>query len=108
MPDLAARVGLSVRQLERVFGEHVGLTPKVYLRILRFQQVLAALREGGRSTSWAELAISHGYYDQSHFIGDFTRFVGVAPGAANISHESLTAVFSAIRRSDTSHSSKTI
>lgn len=98
VPALARHVGLSTRQLERLFAERVGLTPKKYLRIIRFQEVLRSLREGARSTTWAEVAASHGYYDQAHFIRDFKTFVGIAPSAWQISDESLTAVFSALGR----------
>lgn len=98
VPELARHVGLSVRQLERVFAERVGLTPKSHLRIIRFQEVLRTLRGGEERRTWADLATAHGYYDQAHFIRDFKRFVGVAPSAWHISHESLTAVFSAMRR----------
>jgi AraC-like DNA-binding protein len=98
VPELAHYVGLSVRQLERVFAERVGLTPKIHLRIIRFQEVLRTLRGGQRRESWADLAAAHGYYDQAHFIRDFKRFVGVSPSAWHISHESLTALFSAMRR----------
>lgn len=98
VPALADHVGLSVRQLERLFGARVGLTPKVYLRIMRFQEVLRTLQGGVGPTTWADLAVVHGYYDQAHFIRDFKAFVGSAPGTCQISDDSLTAVFSAIRR----------
>ncbi len=100
VPELARHVGVSPRQLERVFAERVGVTPKNYLRVMRFQEVLRTLRGGVRSTAWAEVATSHGYYDQAHFIRDFKMFVGVTPGAWHISDESLTAVFSALRRAE--------
>jgi AraC-like DNA-binding protein len=98
VPALADHVGLSVRQLERLFVERVGLAPKLYLRILRFQAVLRTLRRQGGPTVWADLAVAHGYYDQAHFIRDFKVFVGRAPSACQITDDSLTALFSAIRR----------
>jgi len=99
VPALARKAGLSARQLERVFAERIGLPPKTYLKIIRFQEVLHSLRDGAPSRTWAEIATSHGYYDQAHFIRDFKTFVGTAPSAWQISDESLTAFFSALRRS---------
>lgn len=98
--QLAASLSLGPRQLERLFREHVGLAPKLFLRVVRFQEVLRAV--GGRAnvTSWADLAARHGYYDQAHFIHDFKSFVGEPPTAWNIDHESLAAIFSAVGRRD--------
>lgn len=90
--DLASDAGLSARQLERQFAHHVGLSPKRFLRITRFQQVLAALRAPGESR-WPDLAVRLGYYDQAHFINDFRSFTGESPGAWEIDDASLTAVF---------------
>ncbi len=92
--DLAATAGVSARHLERQFAVHVGLSPKRFLRVLRFQQVLAALREPATTAStWADVAAQHGFYDQAHFINDFKHFTGDTPGAWAIDDVSLTAVF---------------
>jgi AraC-like DNA-binding protein len=96
--DLAARAGLGARQFERRFQEQVGLPPKLFLRILRFQEVLNAIRYGLDATSWADVAAAHGFYDQAHFIHDFKGFVGESPAAWNVGEASLAAIFSAIRR----------
>lgn len=73
---LAARAGVSRRQLEREFLHAVGLPPKTWTRIVRFQHALA-LRRAGRP--WASVALSAGYYDQAHLIGDCRRITGLAP-----------------------------
>jgi AraC-like DNA-binding protein len=97
--DLAAATGLGARQFERRFQREVGLTPKRFLRILRFQEVLSALRFGSDDAPrWADVAASHGFYDQAHFIRDFKSFVGTSPAAWNVTDSSLAAIFSAIRR----------
>jgi AraC-like DNA-binding protein len=96
--DLAAQAGLGARQFERRFREQVGLPPKLFLRILRFQEVLNAIRYGLDATSWADVAAAHGFYDQAHFIHDFKGFVGESPAAWNVGEASLAAIFSAIRR----------
>lgn len=94
---LAAIVGLSGRQLERRFLARVGLSPKPFLRVIRFQEVLRAIGPAC-ADDWASIALEHGFYDQSHFVGDFKAFTGQPPSAWDVSEDSLTAVFSAIRR----------
>jgi AraC-like DNA-binding protein len=96
--DLAAQAGIGPRQLERLFRERVGVSPKLFLRIVRFQEVLGALRTGAAPAGWAEVAATHGYYDQAHFVHDFKAFTGTTPAAWQVGDDSLTAVFSAIRR----------
>jgi AraC-like DNA-binding protein len=95
--DVAAGVGLSVRQLERRFVARVGLPPKLFLRVIRFQEVLRAIGPA-KTDDWAGLAVDHGFYDQSHFVADFKAFTGRSPSAWGVSEDSLTAVFSAVRR----------
>ncbi|HEX4440639.1 MAG TPA: helix-turn-helix domain-containing protein [Thermoanaerobaculia bacterium] len=95
--DLARRMGVTPRQTERLFRERVGLSPKLFLRIVRFQRALSAIR-ARRRTAWADLAVALGFYDQSHLIRDFRGFAGGAPAAWSPSDESLAAVFSAVRR----------
>jgi AraC-like DNA-binding protein len=94
---LARTMGVTVRHAERLFRERVGLSPKQFLRIVRFQRALAALRAPVRPR-WAEVALSLGFYDQAHFIRDFRELAGEAPGAWSAAEESLAAVFSAVRR----------
>lgn len=76
---LAENVCLSKRQLERLFKTKVGLSPKEFSRILRFQHTLF-LRQKNRNLSLTELAIMAGYFDQSHFICDFKQISGYNPG----------------------------
>ena len=96
--QLAEELGLSARQIERLFDERVGLPPKFFLRVLRFQEVLRGIRHETNGTTWAVRAAEHGFYDQAHFIRDFKTFVGEPPGAWHVSDESLAAIFSALRR----------
>lgn len=69
--------GFSHRRFIDHFRRAVGLTPKSYLRVLRFQQALGALRGGKRSL--ADVAAEAGYSDQAHFNRDFREFAGVTP-----------------------------
>ena len=72
------RIGLSARRFADVFAKEVGLTPKLFCRVRRFQRVLRVIR-GGREIDWAEIALSCGYYDQAHFNHDFKAFSGINP-----------------------------
>jgi AraC-like DNA-binding protein len=74
----ARSVGVSERRLSQVFREEVGMAPKTWCRIRRFQSALQALHSGV-DVRWAELALRCGYYDQSHFANDFRAFSGIDP-----------------------------
>jgi AraC-like DNA-binding protein len=75
---LTAKVGYSQKHLIKIFKEHVGVTPKAFLKIIRFQKAITEI--GNRqSTSWTSVALESGYYDQSHFINDFKHFSGFTP-----------------------------
>jgi AraC-like DNA-binding protein len=78
MKELAEQLGISRRTLERVFAEHVGVTPKKFTRILRFQNVLTILR-ARRFRDFTDLAFTCGYADQSHLIKDFKALTGRLP-----------------------------
>ena len=69
----------SPAQFIRRFSAAVGLTPKRYARVLRFNDVLARVCRAG-PREWAEVAADAGYCDQSHLIQEFRRFAGMTPG----------------------------
>ncbi len=75
---LAAHSGLSERQLRRHFLADVGVSPKHYLRLLRFR---AALPWALTPTPPDWRALDLGFYDQSHMIHEFRDFLGVTPEA---------------------------
>lgn len=74
--ECARSIGISERRLSEVFQEHVGIAPKMWCRLRRFQSALRSLHDGA-DISWAELALRCGYYDQSHFANDFRAFSGI-------------------------------
>jgi len=78
MGDLAKRLGLSRRRLIEIFTEDVGMTPKRYARVRRFQRVLA-LATTTRRPRWAELALECGYFDQAHLCRDWAELTGLSP-----------------------------
>lgn len=95
--ELSRETGYTQRHLDGLFRRWVGLPPKQYARIRRFQRVLAhlvrgtpepPLEEAGvsvarqlREPQWARLAAEHGYCDQSHLVRDFRKLAGMSPTA---------------------------
>ena len=77
--QLEERHGVGRRRIERLFARYVGIGPKWVLARYRMHDVVAVL-DGGFDGSLADLAASHGWYDQAHFTRDFTRLVGMTPG----------------------------
>jgi AraC-like DNA-binding protein len=77
---VSADLGLSAKRFIAVFSREIGFTPKLYLRVARFQRVLDRVWRAP-SVDWAEVAAAHGYYDQSHLIHDFRQFSGLTPTA---------------------------
>jgi AraC-like DNA-binding protein len=76
---LSDEIGYSQKHFINLFTQQVGVSPKQYLKILRFQKVITSL-ENRRSNHWSEIARESGYYDQAHFIHDFKLFSGFTPG----------------------------
>jgi AraC-like DNA-binding protein len=74
------QIGLSQRRLGQIFHEQIGVSPKTFHRVRRFQHTLQRLR-GVRRVDWAELAIECGYYDQAHLSHDFRNIAGMTPSA---------------------------
>jgi len=69
---------LSQKKFIRHFTQEVGFTPKLYLRVARFQKLLQKVCDMP-TVDWAPLAAEHGYYDQPHLIRDFREFCGFTP-----------------------------
>ncbi len=74
------QLGINAQRFIEMFRREVGLPPKVFARLARFGRVLQRIDTAG-DVDWADLAISTGFFDQPHFIGDFRQFVGVTPSA---------------------------
>lgn len=75
---VTSQIGLSQRCFIQHFRAEVGLTPKLFGRIQRFQQVLRSLHSA-QQIDWADVALNCGYFDQAHFIHDFQAFSGFNP-----------------------------
>ena len=76
--EVTGQIGLSAKRFIQVFDSEVGLTPKLFCRVRRFQKVLRLVRMG-QPVEWADIAADCGYFDQAHFIRDFRAFSGLNP-----------------------------
>ncbi|MGS2613854.1 AraC family transcriptional regulator [Micromonospora sp. LZ34] len=77
--DFARRHGVSTRRLQRLFLEHVGVSPKWVIRRYRLQEAIE--QAAGGPLDWAALAVDLGYSDQAHLVREFTAVTGVSPAA---------------------------
>lgn len=80
LDSLAAAACLSPRQFERSFVERMGMTPKLYSRIVRFDRAFR-LKERQPELDWLSVALACSYYDYRHLVRDFREFAGVTPPA---------------------------
>ena len=76
--EVAHKTGFSSRRFIELFKQHVGMTPKLFCRVRRFQKVLRGITSG-RPVNWTDTALQCGYFDQAHFIHDFRAFSGINP-----------------------------
>ena len=77
--QLANTAGVSRQHLTRVFHERVGVAPKTFCNLARFQSSL--IYAGRAGVDWAQAASAMGYADQSHMIAEYRRFSGLTPQA---------------------------
>jgi AraC-like DNA-binding protein len=89
--SVADELGISSRRLLEVFREEVGLAPKTFSRVRRFNAILGHL-ERAAEIDWTDVALSCGYCDQAHFNHDFRAFSGVNPSTYLQHHTSKTHV----------------
>ncbi|HNA55849.1 MAG TPA: AraC family transcriptional regulator [Anaerolineales bacterium] len=76
---MGEQIGYSQKHFIELFKGQVGVPPKQYLKIARFQKAIKAI-EGNRPVQWSDIAMDSGFYDQAHFINDFKAFSGFTPG----------------------------
>ncbi|MFM9904205.1 MAG: DUF6597 domain-containing transcriptional factor [Pyrinomonadaceae bacterium] len=86
--ETAKHLELSERRFIQVFKTEVGMTPKLFSRIQRFQKT-RVLIDRDPSPDWVSLAIDLGYFDQSHLIHEFREFSGLNPTDYIDHHNSL-------------------
>jgi len=89
--ELVATAGVSERQLERLFKKYIGLSPKYYSRIIRFNYIFELIKS--KESSWTEIVYQSGYYDQSHFIRNFKAFTGEDPSSYFFEEDNMANFF---------------
>ncbi len=89
--DICTRLRLHPRSLERAFDRHVGLSPKLYSRVIRFNAIFKVVRREGATLS--DLSFHAGYYDQPHFHRNFKAFTGENPSEYPFAQASMANLF---------------
>jgi transcriptional regulator GlxA family with amidase domain len=89
--ELAKQVHISKRQIQRDFKNYVGLSPKKYARILRFNYIFKLMQE--KDMKWVDIAIQSGYFDQAHFIKNFKEFTGEEPSNYGFDDKNMSNFF---------------
>ena len=89
--ELCDHVATGERNLERIFRTYIGLSPKFFGRIIRFNKIFELVQI--EDPSWSDLVFETGYYDQSHFIRNFKAFTGEDPTRYLFSSPSLANFF---------------
>lgn len=72
------QIGYSQKHFTEMFRRQIGVTPKSYLKIMRFQKAVQTI-DGADSPDWGRISQDCGFYDQAHFINDFKHFSGFTP-----------------------------
>ena len=76
--EMEEQTGYSTRYINKAFIEEMGFSPKTFCKIIQFQRALEFLNYGAPD-KMTDAAVFLGYYDQSQFIHDFSRYAGITP-----------------------------
>ncbi len=76
---LAKRNCTTVRQLERCFKMHIGISPKEFANITRFKFAFSKIKHNAQRKSLLDIAFDSGYYDHAHLSNEIKRYTGLAP-----------------------------
>lgn len=97
MDQVATRLGISTRHLDRVFKPRVGVGPKFFARMIRFQRLLEAA-ENGPPARWVDLALRCGFSDQAHLNREVRSLAGTTPPSLQLAEREFTRLFTRTRR----------
>lgn len=89
--EISDELEVNRRKIERSFKKVIGLSPKFYSRIIRFNYIFEIMKEG--KNSWIRIALDSGYFDQSHFIKEFKAFTGEEPSGYGFTEKSMANFF---------------
>ena len=88
---LVQMAGVGERQLENLFKKWVGVSPKLFARIIRFSYIFQLVQDNQQS--WCGLAYEAAFYDQSHFIRNFKNFTGENPSDYKFEEKNMANFF---------------
>ncbi len=91
LEQTAEEHSISLRQVERLFKKVVGISPKFFSRIIRFNHLFKVIESGDES--WVKIALQSGFFDQSHFIKNFKEFAGEEPSRYGFDEKNLANFF---------------
>lgn len=77
--EVSKRNFITVRQLERLFKTQIGLTPKEYVKIIRFQSAFSMMSDVSQKKSLSDIAFECGFYDHAHLTNDIKQHTGFTP-----------------------------
>lgn len=86
--ELCKEIGMSQRYLESHFKEMIGISPKLYCRIVRFIAAYQFILKHAH-IEWSELVYRYHFFDQAHFIRDFKMFFGYSPSKIHMANSHL-------------------
>jgi len=76
---LAQKYFTTIRQLERAFNQQMGISPKEFINLVRYQSTLQKIKENVTGKSLLEIAFESGYYDHSHLTNEIKKYTGASP-----------------------------
>jgi AraC-like DNA-binding protein len=76
---LAQKYFTTTRQLERAFNQHMGISPKEFINLVRYQTTLHKIQHNTSGKTLLEIAFECGYYDHSHLTNEIKKYTGVVP-----------------------------
>lgn len=91
--ELAEKLGYSTRHLSSRFRQHFGMSPKQFIKMVKFNHALKCMDEMNSQRTLASIAHETGYHDQSHFIRDFKSLCGKTPKEILATPDSLASKF---------------
>ncbi len=77
--NLCTKHFVTLRQLERYFKEHIGLSPKKFINFIRYQFAIRTIQTIGPAKNLADIAFDYGYYDHAHLTNEVKKYSGVSP-----------------------------
>ena len=91
LQEIRQQTHISERSMERYFKKYIGLSPKLYSRIIRFSNIFHLIQS--KDFEWTEISFLSGFYDQSHFIKNFKEFTGEDPTSYGFDEKNMANLF---------------